>query len=76
MSLIFYLKERYFLINVQVKDVYSYLRTGLRKGNSSSLKCLGRTLWGIDTFVYTLHKNMKVKFLVHVLHINQAINFM
>ena len=36
--------------------------TGLRKGNSSSLKCLGRTLCGIDTLVYTLHENMKVNF--------------
>ena len=36
--------------------------TGLRKGNSSSLKCLGWTLWGIDTLVYTLHENLKVNF--------------
>ena len=36
--------------------------TGLRNGNSSGLKCLGRTLCGIDTLVYTLHENMKVNF--------------
>ena len=34
---------------------------GLRNGKSSSLKGLGRTLCGIDTLVYTLHKNMKMK---------------
>ena len=40
----------------------SFPYTGLRKGNSSSQKCLGRTLCGIDTLVYTLHENMKVNF--------------
>ena len=34
------------------------LCTGLRNGKSSSLKCLGRTLCGIDTLVYFLHKDM------------------
>ena len=34
---------------------------GLRNGKSSSLKCLGMTLCGIDTLVYTLHENRKMK---------------